>query len=298
MKNIVELPFSGYKFVLYYAEKLTQDIAEFPHNHFEYELYYVLSGQIQINIAGNVQRIPAGQACVLARDIKHHVYYEPDTPRQYMAVIFDVVPCERLSMNGPDGADEYGDIRQVLQSVDKIGFLRLDEPPHAEELAEQWLQEIEQRRLGWNTQAVMLCYQLVMLSLRQICTAPVRDRKPAGKENLAMAVTMYIHAHYPEDITLESAAKALNVSPRHVNRAYKSEYSTTFMKNANLLRIAYAKNYLCTTDYSIEEIAEKVGFTSSRALYRLFQQYEGLSLSQYREQHRKKTPPADEEKDG
>ena len=63
--------------------------------------------------------------------------------------------------------------------------------------------------------------------------------------------------------------------------------STTFMKNTNLLRIAYAKNYLCTTDLSIEEIAEKIGFTSSRALYKLFQQYEGLSLSQYRERHKK-----------
>ena len=42
-----------------------------------------------------------------------------------------------------------------------------------------------------------------------------------------------------------------------------------------------------TTDLSIEEIAEKIGFTSSRALYKLFQQYEGLSLSQYRERHKK-----------
>ncbi|MGI6182303.1 MAG: AraC family transcriptional regulator [Agathobaculum sp.] len=288
MKNIVELPFSGYKFVLCYAEQLTQDVAEFPHNHFEYELYYVLNGRVEINIAGNVQSIPAGEACLLARDIKHHVYYEPDTPRQYMAVIFDVVPCERVSMNGPDGVNEYGDIQQVLQELDKIGFLRLREPPHAAELAKAWRREIEERRLGWNTQAVMLCYQLVMLSMRQVCSAPVQDCDFSGKDNLAMAVTMYIHEHYPEDITVESAAKALNVSPRHVNRAYKSEYSTTFMKNANLLRIAYAKNYLCTTDYSMEEIAERIGFSSVRTLYKLFQQYEGLSLSQYREQHKKR----------
>ena len=58
---------------------------------------------------------------------------------------------------------------------------------------------------------------------------------------------------------------------------------------------AYAKYYLCTTDYSIVEIAERVGFTSPRTLYKLFRQYEGLSLSQYRKQHKKASdPPADE----
>ena len=33
MKNIAELAFSGYKFVVYYAEMLDRWIAEFPHNH-------------------------------------------------------------------------------------------------------------------------------------------------------------------------------------------------------------------------------------------------------------------------
>lgn len=298
MKNIVELPFSGYKFVLNYAEVLTQEIAEFPHHHFEYEIYYVLSGRLRINIAGNVQSVSEGQACILARDIMHHVYYDPDTPKSYFAVIFDFVPCEQVSMNGPDGPNEYSDILQTLKEVDKIGFRLLQAPPDAGDMANRWQQEIEEKLLGWNTQAVMLCHQFVMTSLRQIHTAPVRDQEFSGKENLAMAVTMYIHEHYPENITVESVAKALNVSPRHVNRAYKSEYSTTFMKNANLLRIAYAKNYLCTTDYSIEEIAERIGFTSSRTLYKLFQQYEGLSLSQYREQYRKKRDLPEEDQKG
>lgn len=288
MKNVVELPFSGYKFVLHYAEELTEEVAEFPHHHYEYEVYYVLSGQIQINIAGEVQSVSEGQACILARDIKHHVYFEPDMPRRYLAVIFDFVPCERVSMNGPDGTYEYSDIKQTLADVDRIGFQLLTEPPEAIAAARKWQQEVDEKKLGWNTNAVMLCYQFVMMSLRQMQAAPVRDREFSGRENLAMAVTMYIHEHYPEDITVESVAKALNVSPRHINRAYKAEYSTTFMKNANLLRIAYAKYYLCTTDYSIEEIAKRIGFNSPRTLYKLFLQYEGLSLSQYREQHKKK----------
>ena len=233
-----------------------------------------------------MQELREGQACGLSKDIKHHVYYDPDGPKRYFALIFDIVPCERLAMNGPDGPAELADIRQALLPVDKTGFQILNAHADARQNVERILAEIRERRLGWNTQAVMLCYQFFILTLRQIMRAPVRDVHFSGHENLAMQVSMYIHAHYPENISVESVAEALNVSPRHINRAYKAMFSTTFMKNTNLLRIAYAKNYLCTTDLSIEEIAEKIGFTSSRALYKLFQQYEGLSLSQYRERHK------------
>lgn len=287
MKNIAELAFSGYKFVVYYAEMLDRWIAEFPHNHPMYEIYYVLEGNVRINIAGTVQELREGQACVLSKDIKHHLYYDPDVPKRYFALIFDIVPCERLAMNGPDGTAELADIRQALLPVDRTGFQILNAHADARQNVERILAEIRERRLGWNTQAVMLCYQFFILTLRQIMRAPVRDVHFSGHENLAMQVSMYIHAHYPENISVESVAEALNVSPRHINRAYKAMFSTTFMKNTNLLRIAYAKNYLCTTDLSVEEIAEKIGFTSSRALYKLFQQYEGLSLSQYRERHKK-----------
>ncbi len=295
MKNITELPFSGYKFVVHYAEILTQEIAEFPHHHLQYEIYYVLDGQLTVKIADTVHQISEGHACILARDVKHHVYYEPADPKRYYACIFDVVRCDQLSMNGPDGVNEYSDIRQALDAVDRIGFQMMTETARSRDLVARWAREVEERQLGWNTQAVMLCYQFVVMSLRQINTASVRDREFSGKSNLALAVTMYIHEHYPENITVESVAKALNVSPRHINRIYKTEYSTTFLKNANLLRIAYAKNYLCTTDYPIEEIAERVGFTSSGTLYKLFQQYEGLSPLQYREQHRLSTIPDGEE---
>ena len=290
MKNISELALSGYKYVLYYAETLDEEVAEFPHHHPLYEIYYVLEGKMKINIAGSSQEIRTGQACILAKDVQHHVYYDPDVPKKYFAVIFDILPCERVTMNGPDGPNEYSDIRQALLPVDQTGYQIISVPERAQAYSKRIEREMTERRLGWNTQAVMLCYQFTIHFLRCLSTAQVKDTQFSGHENLAMAVSMYIHRHFPEDISVESVAEALSVSPRHINRAYKAMLSTTFMKNTNLLRIAYAKNYLCATDLSVEEIAEMIGFTSTRALYKLFQQYEGLSPSQYREQHRKKQP--------
>ncbi|WHH57166.1 AraC family transcriptional regulator [Petroclostridium sp. X23] len=289
MKNITALNFSGYKFILYYAEILDERIAEFPHNHAMYEIYYVLDGSIKINLAGKVECIGKEQACFLAKDIKHHLFYEPDVQKSYFAIIFDVVPCNQDNLNGPDGLLECQDIFDAMELFNSCGYY-VSELYERQEIPKALMREIKERKLGWNTQAIMLCYQFFIYLLRHISEKPVTDTQFSGKENLAMSVSKYIHKHYSDDMSVESVAEALNVSPRHINRAYKAMFSTTFMKNANLLRIAYAKYYLCTTDQSIEEIAEKVGFSSPRILYKLFQQYEGLSISQYRERHRQKQP--------
>jgi len=287
MRNISELSFSGYKFILYYAELMDQWIAEFPHNHALYEIYYVVDGSIKIRIADKVKEIKKEQACFLSKDIRHHVLYEPDVPKKYFALIFDLVLHDTNALKGPDGPMEYRDIFDAMEIVNKNRFY-ISKPLSEQHLLATFEREIRERKVGWNTQAVMICYQFFIRALRMIATKAVTDIRFSGKENLAMSVSKYIHKHYREEISVQSVAEALNVTPRHINRAYKSMFSTTFMKNTNLLRIAYAKDFLCTTDDSIEEIAEKIGFSSSRALYKLFKQYEGGYISQYRERHNTK----------
>lgn len=285
MKNITSMDFSGYKFILYYAEVLDDMIAEFPHHHPLYQVYYVLNGSIKINIAGVIHTIGERQACILDKDVKHHVFYEPDVKKDYFSVIFDIVPTSGESFNGPDGVLEYKDILNTLNLLSANGCYT-SKPFDEQRIVEELDHEITEKKIGWNTQAVMLCYQFVIHSLRYINEKAASDIKFSGKDNLAMSVSKYIHKHYSEDISVESVAEQLSVSPRHINRAYKAMFSTTFMKNANLLRIAYAKEYLCKTDMSIEQISEDIGFTSPRILYGLFKKYEGIPVSQYRNDHK------------
>ncbi|MGL6199336.1 MAG: AraC family transcriptional regulator [Lachnospiraceae bacterium] len=286
MRNIAELNFSNYKFILHYAEILDHEIPEFPHRHDLHQIYYVLEGNINIMVEDQMLAVGQEQAVFLVKDIKHHVYFEPDKPKRYLGLIFDIMPYQHDAFCGPDGPLEYKDLTLAMEIFTSGGYY-VSTPYSEKEIVLNIEQELVERRLGWNTQAVMLCYQFFIKSLRHISQAPVTDRQFSGKENLAMNVSKYIHSNYWEDISVESVAEAVGVSTRHINRAYKTVFGTTFMKNTNILRIAYAKYYLCNTDASIEEIAEMVGFASPRVLYKLFIQYEGISLSQYRKEHRK-----------
>ncbi|EOS68424.1 hypothetical protein C818_03773 [Lachnospiraceae bacterium MD308] len=287
LKNITELNFSGYKFILYYGEELNEGIAEFPHYHYPFQIYYVIEGNLHINIAGIKETVSTNGVLFLAHNIQHHVTYTPDESKRYFTIIFDVVSNKKELYKGPDGPLEYQDLINAIQSATKKGYC-ISENFHADSLLKALYEELDTRQIGWNTALVNCCYQFFLKVLRHISNTTAKDSELSGTENLAMAASMYIHAHYAEEISIEKVAKQLNVSPRHINRSYTNMFGTTFIKNTNLLRIAYAKNYLCETDDSLEMIAEKVGFSSVRSFYKLFQKYEGISPGEYRVLHQKK----------
>lgn len=287
LKNITELNFSRYKFILYYGEMLNERIAEFPHFHYPYQIYYVVEGEIKIEIAGVRETIPQGGILFLSHNVKHHVRYVPDEPKRYFTIIFDLIPKQSTFCKGPDGSLEYDDLVDAIRSCTGKGYC-ISENFHIGDILDSFYEELRNKKIGWNTMVVNRCYELFIKALRHISDTEARDVEFSGTENLAMAASMYIHTHYKEEISIEKVAKKLNVSTRHINRSYMNMCGTTFIKNTNLLRIAYAKNDLCETDDSIETIAERVGFATVRSFYKLFHQYEGISPGEYRHLHRKK----------
>lgn len=51
------------------------------------------------------------------------------------------------------------------------------------------------------------------------------------------------------------------------------------------LRLSYAKDLICSTNHSIEEIAERSGFKNGKSFSRLFRQREGITPYRYRKEH-------------
>ena len=64
---------------------------------------------------------------------------------------------------------------------------------------------------------------------------------PQENLNLGLEASEYIHNNYYREITLQSVADYLNISPRHVNRVFYGMFGTTFSKALTLLRFSYAK---------------------------------------------------------
>ena len=283
--NITSLKLQSYEFEVHYAEELDSKVAEFPHQHPLYEIYYGLEDTAYIFVENEKISLGKHELLLISRNIKHQVLYEPERHFKYLVLVFDLFPLNATSLKGPDGVNEWNDVKHILDQVDTTGFLHSTNPFDGHFLLDPIRVEQKRKQLAWNTLSCFMYYQFTIKALRHFSKTRPSDEKMAGKLNLGLEASKFIHKHYAENITLEDVAEYLNISTRHVNREYLNMFNTTFIKNLNLVRLEYAARFLCTTDHSNERIAEMVGFSSARTLYKLFKEYKGKTISQYRKEH-------------
>ena len=281
--HITGIRFDAYEFSLVHAEVLDNRTVEFTHKHPFYEIYYPLEGAIQIKVFDKTIVLEKHKLLFFSKNVEHCVLFEKGYDTPYFVFIWDMFPIIGKPGKGPDGVCEWEDIKQALDIIEKSKYLCSEIPYNGYEALGTIQDELKYKKLSWNSSIVFKMHEFLIKALRHTIITKTRDGELAGKLNLGIAVNKYLHAHFTEPITLEDVADHLNFSSRHLVRAYKEIFDTSIIRNLNLLRLGYAKRYLCYTDYSIEKIAELAGFGSSRTLYKLFKKYEGIAISQYRD---------------
>lgn len=82
--------------------------------------------------------------------------------------------------------------------------------------------------------------------------------------------------------TLDKLASIAHASPRHLTRLFQMHTGTTPLAYINCLRIALARQLLTNSQLTLDEVAERAGFGSSRHLRRIWQHYSATSPSRWR----------------
>lgn len=82
--------------------------------------------------------------------------------------------------------------------------------------------------------------------------------------------------------TLEELAAVAHASPRHLARLFQRHTGTTPMAYINCLRMALARQLLTNSQLTLDQVAERAGFGSSRHLRRIWRQYSATPPSRWR----------------
>ncbi len=85
-----------------------------------------------------------------------------------------------------------------------------------------------------------------------------------------------------EDISLDALAAEARLSPFHFARVFKQSVGVPPRVYLTKLRLEKACELLETTDLSITEIAQEVGYSSNQVLARVFTKYQRMSPTDYR----------------
>lgn len=92
-------------------------------------------------------------------------------------------------------------------------------------------------------------------------------------------ITSYIHAHYHEDLSLESLSKQFFISAYYLSHQFKQITGFTITAYIQMTRIRNAQQLLLSGDMKITEIATVCGFNSFSQFNRVFNKLCGVSPS-------------------
>ena len=96
---------------------------------------------------------------------------------------------------------------------------------------------------------------------------------------------IYVSRHFNRKLTLQEIADQCFLNRHTLSLAFKEIVGITFKEYLLLFRITEAKKLLLTTDLSIAQIGESVGYINVNNFLKIFRQKERITPLQYRKQH-------------
>lgn len=108
---------------------------------------------------------------------------------------------------------------------------------------------------------------------------------PMLRQRLANVID-YIHHHYAEQVKSETLAQLVRVSETHLKRVFNQIFGMPPIEYVILTRINASRDLLETTDRTVSDIAQTVGFYDHSHFIRHFKRLRGCTPNQYRKQHR------------
>ncbi|MCL6548297.1 MAG: AraC family transcriptional regulator [Alicyclobacillus sp.] len=124
--------------------------------------------------------------------------------------------------------------------------------------------------------------ELVYLLLESAVNHPDTSFSFGAESEKFFTVLAELVQHPERRLSLAELAERLHLHPTYISNRFRSLFGMTLREIQRDLRLERAKLLLGSTDLSIAEVAERVGFPASSEFNRMFKRYTGLTPTQYR----------------
>ena len=235
-----------------------------PHTHSCTEVFYCVSGRGQFNVEGKLLDVMPDDMVIVNPRVQHTELSYQAHPLEY--IVLGIEGIEILFDQKDHGYTmlKCSDMREDLLSLTKI-----------------LLQEIDAQSDGFE----MICPDLtevLLVKIVRLTSVSLRVTPPPSKSKECAAAKRYIDENYNEAISLDKLADIAHVNKYYLSHSFKKEYGSSPIDYMLKRRITEAKALLSSTDYSLIQIAEQLGFGSPAYFSKCFRKVEGISPSGYR----------------
>ena len=230
----------------------------FYHFHKNYELAYVLDGEVELTLNENKYLLPADTFALILPN-EFHAYHTPETSHVWIGVF---------------SADFVGEFAKMTENkkADKPVFTC--QPKIREYLLQCLITTEKQSALLLKSTLYAVCGEFLRSTSLQDTT----------KEKSFIYDTIhYISANYQKDISLKTIAETYGYEYHYLSRQFHEHFHMNFKQFLNVYRIDFACDQLLHTEKNITDIALSSGFQTMRTFNRAFLNQTGMTPSEFRQ---------------
>lgn len=286
------------KVALLGKETLIPPRSHFSRCIFDYLLYVIVNGSLELSINGVSETFTRGDVCLFQPGDKQ----EPVKSSfcEYYYVHFLSGSIREISLTKADYADVLHKKQERCFMTDAFTaecyeFLRVILPERSHISNQEAFGEIgrilqnniltSESKLPEKRLAISNAVSSVMLKTEaeNIKSSGCGEQKFGKGYDTVRTVAAYIQEHCTEPISGDDIEKRFFLTFDYVNRIFKNIMGCTIVRYRNIARIQYAKSKIRASNQPIKEIAAETGFENVNYFNRIFKKFEGLSPSEYKQ---------------
>lgn len=261
------------------------------HRDRDFELMYILKGQLTNYLEDQVFTFKVGEGCLLNPQMKHTEELQDDC-----SVVF-INLSESLLNQLLSGIDISGPIFTFLQHnlEDKNSWQRNylkfhtqvnDSDKAFKIILDSLQQEITTVKIGSNyLQQGLILRLLSELQDRHHFQVTTNLLDHSKKDYLVNQILQLIEDN-AGNISRKILEEELHYNAEYLNRILKEKINKTLTSYSQEVRVHKAQELLTTTELTVQMIAEKLGFSSENYFYHYFKKHVQLSPNVYRQRFR------------
>lgn len=231
-----------------------------------YKIHYVHCGKGKLFVNNKELPVQEGECFVLYPDT--YLYYEADaiTPWHYSWIAFDGTNAEYYLKRANIGKEDI-----VVKTFDRLT-----------------LEDAFQKLMKINLSDVTKDLKFISLLYTILSTFIPPEEKNSEKDYVSSehikSALKYIHEHYTENISITDIAAHLSLERKYFSRIFKEQLRMPPSVYLSNYRLSQACEMLETTNLSISEISQKIGYDNPFSFSRAFKKNYNLSPATYRSQ--------------
>lgn len=263
---------------------LPPGIGESLHMSYDHRLFYILSGNADVEMEGKHTRVKPGCVIYWTAGTKYTFHYENGEIPNVIAINFDFTHAHSALVQYLPAVTP-----QTFEPQRQLEYLRIKNAPvlNGRFVLEEgralfpYLQAMVQEANTAIRFSDFLLTNLMRSVLAILYRAAESELNSRGDEAF-QNILEYVHGNFSGPLSNKTVAARFGYHPNYVSQLFREYTDAPLHQYLLKFRVRQALNLLQSTDLPIGEVARRVGFESIGYFCRYFKKCTGYSPSSFR----------------